>query len=109
MIENNRKKNDHISCPFDSIFCSSVISTVSVNVSVMTGSEMNSLSFRVASSMNKYTIMAIDGHPSMSKATGINSQKAADRRQAYDLGEEAVIFLEPWTLTTEWPGFTDRA
>lgn len=74
-----------------------MIRTVSVYVSVMTGSEMNSLSFRVASSMNKCTIMA--GHPSMSKARGINSQKAAGRRQAYDLGEEAVIFLEPWTLT----------
>lgn len=37
---------------------------------------------------------------SMREAIGINIQKAADKRQTYDLGEEAVIFLEPWILTT---------
>ncbi len=40
------------------------------------------------------------GVPYMREATGINIQKAADKRQTYDLGEEAVIFLEPWILTT---------
>lgn len=36
----------------------------------------------------------------MREATRINIQKAAYERQTYDLGEEAVIFLEPWILPT---------
>ncbi len=52
----------------------------------------------MASSMNKGTIMA--ELPSMREATRINIQKSAYKRQTYDLGEEAVIFLEPWILPT---------